>query len=313
MSVMTYGSMRHLTLGIEVVLADGRIWSGQSSLTKDNTGYALKDLFIGSEGTLGIITAATLKLFPNPPYTVTAWLGIASLEMGLQLLTRAKSLAGCHVFACELMSENGLELVSAYDPHLQSPLSSPWHILLELRGGDETFLHNALERIVCAMQEEGLTVLLASSHEQRARFWRIRERMSEAQKIRGRAIKFDLSVPLSELPKFLEDATEQAQRLISDCFVVAFGHLGDGSIHFDVCPSRAPDGQAKLLALEPVLTDALINRVQRIHGSMAAEHGIGRRKRDLLKRIKDPVALEMMRALKNALDPKGILNPGVML
>ncbi len=315
MSVITYGSMRNLALGLEVVLADGRIWNGLSSLLKDNTGYALKDLFIGSEGTLGIITAATLKLFPKPQKKMTTWFGIPSVQAAVKLLESAKNRAGFHIFACELMSEKGIELVCAHDKNLQKPVESVWHILLELHGAHEEDLESALEQILNDMRAAALDVaaVVASSQRQGANFWRLRELMSEAQRSQGRALKFDICVPIGDLPHFLEAATSHAERLIPECRVVAFGHIGDGSLHFDVCPPLSPDGQAKLLGAEPLLSDAVVDLLQAVHGSISAEHGIGRRKRDLLARVKDPVALSLMRNLKHALDPKGLLNPGVIL
>ncbi len=315
-AVLAYGNARDLVLGLEVVLADGRVLSTLSKLKKDNTGYDLKHLFMGAEGTLGIITAAVLKLFPRPRARVTAFVGLATPKDALALLNLAQERAGPGLVTFELIPRIGIDFVLRHSPGARDPLGSThaWYVLLELASQAEQGLQDSAEALLADALERGIAedAVLAASLDQRNDFWRLREHLSEVQKHEGGSIKHDVSVPVACVPGFLEAASAAVIKEMPDARVVAFGHLGDGNIHFNVSQPVGGD-RAAFLARWHDVNDVVHAIVAEYGGSISAEHGIGQLKRDLLPKVKDPVALDVMRALKRTLDPKGLLNPGKVL
>jgi len=315
-AVIAYGNARELCLGLEVVLPDGRVWNGLRQLRKDNTGYDLKNLFIGSEGTLGIITAAVLKLFPLPAARATAFLAIPDPEAALALLGKAKASAGGTLTTFELMPRIGLDFVVRHASGARDPLSapSPWYVLMEVSAQAEAGLSDAVEIFLGEAMEEGLVTdaVLAGSLGQRADLWKLREMLSEVQTHEGGSIKHDVSVPLHAMPEFLRRAIAGVEAMVPGCRPVPFGHLGDGNIHFNVSQPVGAD-KAAYLAGWGAMNEAVHAIVTELKGSISAEHGIGRLKRSLLPGVKDPVELDLMRTVKAALDPKGVLNPGAVL
>ena len=315
-AVLAYGNARELCMGLEVVMADGRIWNGLRQLRKDNTGYDLKNLFIGAEGTLGIITGAVLKLFPLPAARATAFLAVPSTEAALELLNAAKAGAGGTLTTFELMSRFCLELVLKHGANTRDPLSeaSPWYVLMEVSSQSATGLDEAVEAFLGDALERGLVTdaALAGSLGQRADFWKLRELLSEVQIPEGGSIKHDVSVPLHAVPEFIERACALVQEMVPGCRPVPFGHMGDGNIHFNVSQPVGAD-RASFIARWSEMNAAVHAIVTELHGSISAEHGIGRLKRYLLPGVKDPVELELMRAVKKSFDPQGILNPGSVL
>jgi FAD/FMN-containing dehydrogenase len=316
-SVLAYGNARQLTLGLEVVLADGRIWHGLKALKKDNTGYDLKDLFIGSEGTLGVITAAVLKLFPKPAETATAFVALPDIAAALPLFSLAQEVAGQSLTAFEMMSDIVLDLVLKHAHGTRDPFAAryPWYLLVETSGSKadgtaERVLTSALE----AASRRGLIIdaALAGSLAQARNFWRLRESYSEAQKPEGGNIKNDVSVPVARIPEFIERAKAVVERICPGARPVPLAHFGDGNVHYNIAQ---PVGMAKAdyLALWEPMVAAVHAIVLDLHGSISAEHGIGQMKRAALARVKSPVELDLMRRIKAALDPKGILNPGKLL
>jgi len=315
-AVIAYGNMRDLVLGLEVVLADGRIWRGLRHLRKDNTGYDLKNLFIGAEGTLGIVTAAVLKLFPRPRAVATAFVGVPSPAAALDLLQLAREEGGGSVTSFELMPRRGVEFVMAHVPGARDPLGSPhpWYVLIEISSFLPAGLDEAVETLLANALERGIVSdgALAASLDQAAAFWRLREMLSEVQKHEGGSIKHDIAVPVRLVPAFLEKAIPAVEAFVPGARPVPFGHLGDGNLHFNISQPAGGDKQAFLDRWEAV--NALVHGiVGEFGGSISAEHGIGRAKRDLLPGVKDPVEMAMMRAVKATLDPKNILNPGKVL
>ncbi|WP_186417925.1 FAD-binding oxidoreductase [Bosea sp. CS1GBMeth4] len=315
-AVIAYGNARELCLGLEVVLADGRVWNGLRQLRKDNTGYDLKNLFIGSEGTLGIITAAVLKLFPLPAARATAFLAVPDPEAALALLNKAKASAGGTLTTFEIMPRIGLDFVVRHASGARDPLSapSPWYVLMEVSAQAEAGLSDAVEAFLGEALEEGLVTdaVLAGSLGQRADLWKLREMLSEVQTHEGGSIKHDISVPIHATPEFLKRAIARVEEMVPGCRPVPFGHLGDGNIHFNVSQPVGADKQA-FLAGWGAMNEAVHAIVTELEGSISAEHGIGRLKRSLLPGVKDPVELDLMRTVKAALDPKGVLNPGSVL
>ncbi len=315
-AVLAYGNARELCMGLEVVLADGRIWNGLRQLRKDNTGYDLKNLFIGAEGTLGIITAAVLKLFPQPAARATAFLAVPGPEEALALLNTAKAGAGGTLTTFEIMSRTGLDFVLKHASATRDPLSgpSPWYVLMEVSAQSATGLDDAVEAFLGEALEQGLVTdaALAGSLTQRADFWKLREMLSEVQTYEGGSIKHDVSVPLHAVPAFIARASEAVTAMVPGCRPLPFGHMGDGNIHFNVSQPVGGDKTA-FLAGWSAMNEAVHAIVSEMHGSISAEHGIGRLKRDLLPGVKDPVELALMKTLKATLDPQGILNPGAVL
>ncbi len=315
-NVLAYGNMRDLCLGLEVVLADGRIWNGLRALKKDNTGYDLRDLFIGSEGTLGIITAAVLKLFPKPREQATAFIGVESLEKLAELFAHAQKRAGGQLTAFEILPRPGLEFVLQHTGQ-NDPLAAPhqWYALLEISSLQGEGL--ALERLSALLEEAMEKELLQdaaipSSLEQRAALWALRERMSEAQKPQGGSIKHDVSVPVAAIPAFIREANEAVRALVPGCRPVPFGHFGDGNIHYNISQPVDMDKSVFLDKWEEV-SQCVHAIVMKYNGSISAEHGIGKMKRQMLREMKSEVELDLMRTIRQAIDPRGILNPGKLL
>lgn len=316
-AVLRYGMMRDLVLGLEVVLPDGRVLDGLRPLRKDNTGYDLRDLFIGAEGTLGIITAAACKLFSRPAATVTAFVGINDPQNAVTLLARVRAFTGDAVSTFELIPHVALELVLKHIPNTSNPLDErhDWYVLLEIgMGRHDEALQGAVETELSRAMEQGeiSDAAIASSETQRKMFWRLRETIPEAQRAIGASIKHDVSVTTGELPRFIVEASQLVQSISPQGRIVAYGHLGDGNLHFNV--SRPADGEDEsFLRLAPQINRAVHDLIARYGGSISAEHGIGRLKREELVRYKHPVAIEVMRTIKRALDPHGIMNPGKVL
>jgi FAD/FMN-containing dehydrogenase len=315
--VLRYGNMRELTLGLEVVLADGRVWNGLKGLRKDNMGYDLRDLFIGSEGTLGIVTAAVLKLFPAPKAKATAFLGCASAHAALAIFERLRARVGDQLTAFEFMPRFGLEIVLKHGQGAVRPLAGDHaaYALVELsspRGDAE--LGAALEEALGDAFESGLVedATIGASESQNAALWRLRELLSETQRYEGGSIKHDVAVPVSGVADFIEEATAACEAAMPGVRVCAFGHFGDGNIHFNLSQPLGMDKAVFLGAWER-FNRIVHDIVDRMHGSIAAEHGVGLIKRDELALYKDPVAIDLMHALKRALDPRGVLNPGKVL
>ncbi|QJP13867.1 FAD-binding oxidoreductase [Starkeya sp. ORNL1] len=316
-AVLRYGNAKELVLGLEVVLADGTVWNGLKRLRKNNAGYDLRQLFLGSEGTLGIITAAVLKLYPQPAQRVTAFAGVPDPKAALALLGRFRAEAGDALTTFELMVSFGLETVLAHMPGTVRPLAEkyPWYVLIELSAPTRAFDLGALmEAGLGAGMEDGLVLdaTIASSEAQAAALWRLREDMSEAQKHEGGSIKHDVSVPVSRVPEFLERALALVEAAMPGLRPCPFGHVGDGNIHFNL---SQPVGMAKADFIKEwerfnrIVHDVVTD----MDGSIAAEHGIGDLKRRELAHYADPVALELMHRLKHALDPEGTLNPGKVI
>ncbi len=308
--VIRYGMTRSLVLGLEVVLADGRILDLLRLLPKDNTGYDLKQLFIGAEGTLGVITAVALKLFPKPRSRAVALAAVASPAAALMLLTRMQEKTGGLVSAFELISRTALELVLAHIPDTRDPLAtaSPWYVLVEATAGEGVDLNALFEVGLCIAADAAI----AASEAQVAALWQLRESISEAQKREGASIKHDIAVPVALVPDFVARAIPEVLKLASGARPVTFGHLGDGNLHFNFQSPRGGDDKV-FLALWEEMQLVVHDIVRDFGGSISAEHGIGVMKRDALPRYKHHDELDAMRALKTAFDPKYILNPGKLI
>jgi FAD/FMN-containing dehydrogenase len=316
-AVLRYGMMRDLVLGLEVVLADGRIVSGLKSLRKDNTGYDVKSLFIGAEGTLGVITAASLKLFPLPADTATALVGVDSPQHALDLLGRLRTAAGDQVTTFELMPQLAVELTVKHIAGVANPLDqgTAWYLLIELTSPNprqnlagllaDELQHAAADGVV-------KDAMIATSIAQSLAMWKLRESVPEAQRHHGASLKHDISVPVSSVPKLIEEGSALVRRLVPEGDVVGYGHLGDGNLHFNVSLRPGADKTAFLQRGGP-LEHAIFDLVDSLGGSISAEHGIGKLKAAEFASRADPVELAVMRDLKRALDPKGILNPGKIL
>ena len=303
--VIAYGSARDLTLGVEVVLADGRILSGLSKLRKDNTGYDLSRLFIGAEGTLGVITAATLKLFPRPRARATAFVALADLRQALDLLALAKSGSVGQLQAFEIIPRIALDLVLAHATNVRDPfpVAHPWYALIEFASFSDGALDSAADFLAQAVDSgAALDAVLATSLDQRTAFWRLREFISDAQKREGGSIKHDVSVPIASVPAFIEEAGQRVEALIPGARPVPFGHMGDGNIHYNVSQPPHADKQGFLARWSDV-NEVVHEVVRKYRGSISAEHGIGQLKRDLLRETKDPVSLDAMRAIKKRARP----------
>jgi FAD/FMN-containing dehydrogenase len=316
-NVLRYGNTRDLTLGLEVVLPDGRVWDGLRGLRKDNTGYDLKQLFIGSEGTLGIITAAVLKLFPVPRTTVTALVAIPAPAAAVELLALLREECGDRISAFELISRRCVELVLAHVPGTREPLpgAHPWTVLAELaEASSDGPLLREFERALERAIERGLALdaVVAASGAQRAALWRIRETIPEASREEGLLYRHDISIPVSRIPEFIAEAGAALERDFPGARVLCFGHIGDGNLHYNCfVPGRRRDDPAAIAATD--VNRTVLDVVQRFGGSFSAEHGVGQAKRAELGRYKSALEIEMMRAVKRALDPLGIMNPGKVL
>jgi len=316
-AVLRYGNARDLVLGLEVVLPDGTIWDGLSRLRKDNTGYDLKHLFIGAEGTLGIITAAVLKLFPRPADSATALVALRRLDDVVTLLDRAKAASGDAVTGFEYMARIGIDLAVAHVPGTVDPFARRYdhYALVELTSSAaNTHLAGQLESVLAEAMEDGgvRDAVVAQNAGQAQAMWRLREAVPEAQRAAGASIKHDVSVPVSRVPDFIATAADACRAALDGVRPVPFGHVGDGNIHFNLMQPETMDGQA-FLDLWARFNRIVHDIVDDMGGSISAEHGIGRLKKDELRRYASPVKLELMRTLKNALDPNGIMNPGKVL
>jgi FAD/FMN-containing dehydrogenase len=316
-AVLRYGTMRDLTLGLEVVLPDGQVWGGLRALRKDNTGYDLKQLFIGSEGTLGIITAATLKLFPRPREVETAFLGLARIADAMALFARARRASGDQLSAFELIPRLGLDMALKHAQDVRDPLASPhpWYALLEVSSSQaESGLRRSLEGFLAEALSAGLVAdgAVASSAAQAQDLWRIREGMVEAQKHEGASIKHDVSVPVSRVADFVERASATVEAKLPGIRPLAFGHVGDGNIHFNLSQPLRADARV-FLARRPEFNRIVHDLAASLGGSISAEHGIGRLKREELPRYKSELELALMRRLKRMLDPEDLMNPGKIL
>jgi FAD/FMN-containing dehydrogenase len=313
---LRYGVARELVLGLEVVLADGRVLNNLRKLKKDNTGYDLRHLFIGAEGTLGIITAAVLKLFPRPRAVETAFIGVSSPHAALALLNLAEERAGGTVTSCELMPRLSLDWAILHAPTCRDPLAGrhAWYVLMELSSQAREGLRTTIEDILATGAERKLIedATIAESLEQTKAFWLVRHHIADTQKYEGGSIKHDVSVPVNAVPDFIAEATAAVEAMIPGCRPCPFGHLGDGNIHYNVSQPLGADREGFLARWDEV-NHAVFAIVARHGGSISAEHGIGVMKRDLLPSVKDPVAYDLMRSLKRMLDPMGILNPGKVL
>ncbi|HEY5215792.1 MAG TPA: FAD-binding oxidoreductase [Pseudolabrys sp.] len=315
-AALAYGIARELVLGLEVVLADGRIMHLLSKLKKDNTGYDLRHIFVGAEGTLGIITAAVLKLFPRPRAVETAFIGVPSPAAAVKLLNLARARLGGTVTSFELIIRDVIGFAVLHGQGVRDPLTGqhPWYVLMEVASQQSEGLRDSLEQLLADAAQQGLVedATIAASLDQSKAFWHLRHMLPEVQKPEGGSIKHDVSVPVAAVPDFLEDASAAVRKLIPGCRPVPFGHVGDGNIHFNV--SQPVDADAAQFLARWGEVNAVVDKiVLKYHGSISAEHGIGKLKRDSLVKVKDPVALELMRGLKRMLDPNGILNPGKVL
>ena len=316
-NVLRYGMMRELVLGLEVVLADGRVLETLSGLRKDNTGYDLKSLFLGAEGTLGVISAATLKLFPRPRVHATALAAVPDVAAAVALLNALREASGERVSSFELIPRIAVELTTRHIPGVRDPLAAAyhWYVLAELSSAraDEP-LETLLEEALGAALARGtvLDAALTRSERERAALWKLRESIPEAQRREGAGLKHDISLPVGALAEFVARATAWLAAQVPDARLVAYGHVGDGNLHFNLTQAVGADGAA-LLAREASVRRAIHDLVREFGGSFSAEHGIGRLKVDELERYASPVELDLMRALKRTLDPHGIMNPGKVL
>src|SRR5438067_1220606 len=307
-NVLRYGTAREQVLGLEVVLPDGRVWNGLRGLRKDNTGYDLKQLFLGAEGTLGVITAAVLRLHPKPSATVTAWIALDDPASAMELLAFLRERLGERVSAFELLARNCIDAVLAFAPGTQDPLARPyaWYVLVDIAdSGEESGLRERVEGALAAAAEHGALAdaVVAQSGEQARALWRIRETVPEAQFTN---VKHDISVPISKVAQFIEHAGARLAARYPDVRAYAFGHVGDGNIHYNVGPERLVTERAPINRI-------VYDTVAELDGSISAEHGLGQLKREEIRAHKAAIELELMRTLKQALDPRGLMNPGKVL
>ncbi|HEX7128628.1 MAG TPA: FAD-binding oxidoreductase [Rhodanobacteraceae bacterium] len=318
--VLRYGTMRELTLGLEVVTASGEVWHGLRGLRKDNTGYDLRDLFIGSEGTLGIITAATLKLYPLPDARCTALLALSSIEDAVAALGMARHGFGAALTGFELMAGDCLVEVVRRFPQQRPPFEGaaaalPWYALLELSDNEgEAHARERFESVLSRSIESGFVkdAVIAGSTAQSKALWHLRESIPLAEREAGKSIKHDVSVPVSRMAAFVRDTNRALQQAFPGVRHVIFGHLGDGNLHYNVAPGGGWS-EAALLARQDAVFEVVHDSVHAVGGSISAEHGVGQLKRDALVRYKDPVELALMHSIKQALDPRGLMNPGKVL
>jgi len=319
LNVVRYGMARELVLGIEAVLPDGSVLDGLKSLRKDNTGYDLKSLLIGAEGTLGVITAATLKLWPKLRSSATAFVGLDGPAQALELLGALRAAAGERLSSFELLPRIAVELTAHHIDGVADPLGAPfpWYVLCELTSAAQEPLDELLQQVLgeALARVPALDAALATSERVRAAFWRLRESVPEAQRRAGMSLKHDISVPVASLPVFIDEASRWVREHVPDGTLVCYGHAGDGNLHFNI--NCAAGGSAAALAAfrakEPQIRRAIHDLVIHFHGSISAEHGIGRLKREELSRYAPAATLAAMRAIKQALDPNGIMNPGKLL
>ncbi|NDH61007.1 MAG: FAD-binding oxidoreductase [Alphaproteobacteria bacterium] len=318
--VLHYGNTRHLVLGLEVVTPAGEIWNGLRALKKDNTGYDLRDLYLGAEGTLGIITRAVLKLWPKPKDVATSWIAVPSPQAAVDLLSGAHAASEDNVTSCELMARQGVDFVLKHIPGANDPLAErhDWYVLLEWsstrarrEGANETGLREKMESYLGEAMEKGLVLdaAIAQNEAQARAFWALRENHSEAQKREGPSIKHDISVAVSKIPAFMTEGLAAMRKALPECRPVPFGHVGDGNLHFNC---QSPPGWDKKRFMEhgEAISGAVYDLVVGYGGSISAEHGIGRLKVDELAHYRSRIELDAMRAIKRALDPHNLMNPG---
>jgi FAD/FMN-containing dehydrogenase len=315
--VLRYGNARDLCLGLEVVLPDGRIWNGLRGLRKDNTGYDLKHLFIGAEGTLGLITAAVLKLFPRPRQVATAWAAIRDPAAAVELLACLREAVGDRVTAFELIGRSGLELVLKHIPRSSDPLrgSPAWQVLVELTDSvADGLLQTRMEKAIATAIDTGVATdaVLALNEGQASALWHLRESIPEAQKIEGISIKHDVAVPVSRIPEFIARCNAALEQAFPGVRIVCFGHLGDGNLHYNPSKPLALDN-SRFIAATPEVNRVVHDLVAELGGSISAEHGLGQLKRDEICRYKSDIEMDLMRKVKRALDPEGLLNPGKLI
>jgi FAD/FMN-containing dehydrogenase len=316
-NVLRYGNMRELALGLEVVLPDGQIWRGLRGLRKDNTGYDLKHLFIGAEGTLGIIAAAVLKLFPRPCVSATAWAAVGDPAAAVGLLSKLREDCGERVTGFELVARPALDLVLKHLPNSRDPLGtpSPWYVLLELTDTLAGFdLGAALERLLHAEIAAGCVgdAVIAQGMAQQRALWNLRESISEAQRMEGISIKHDISVPVSRIAEFIARTDAALHQVFPDLRIVTFGHIGDGNLHYNLSkPDSAAN--AEFIAQTPIVNRIVHDTVATLGGSISAEHGLGQLKRTEILRYKSALEMDLMRAVKRTFDPHGLMNPGKVL
>jgi len=312
-NVLRYGTARQQVLGLEVVLADGTIWDGLRSLRKDTAGYDMKQVFVGSEGTLGIITAATLKMYPNPGNTTTAWIAMESAQHAVQLLANVRKHLSDQVLAFELMSDRALRFVRRHISDVTLPFADeyPWHVLLDVVVSDR---QEMLEEVLAAAIEDGIALdaIVAKNAQEAEKFWRIRHSISDAQRHEGANLKHDISVPISLIDTFLSRGQALLESTMPEARLVAFGHVGDGNIHYNIAQPAGADA-AEFLARGIELSAAIYELVDELDGSFSAEHGVGVSKKALLALYRGAAEMELMRTLKRALDPQNILNPGKVI
>ncbi|NLR95228.1 FAD-binding oxidoreductase [Rhizobium sp. P38BS-XIX] len=316
-AVLAYGNMRQLCLGLEVVLPTGEIWNGLRRLKKDNTGYDLRDLFIGAEGTLGVITGAVLKLFPQPLGHQVAFAGLQSVDDALTLFKNASSLCGPALTGFELMPRIGVEFTTRHIPGVRDPLETahPWYVLIDISTSDSA---ETAERMMTALLEQGYEAgliqdaTIASSEAQQKAIWHMRESMSDAQKPEGGSIKHDVSVPVAQIPQFMAEAEKAVVAAMPGARVCAFGHMGDGNIHYNISQPVGAD-KAEFIGRWREINKIVHGLVLQHGGSISAEHGIGQLKRDELASIRSDIEIDLMHRIKTAFDPAGIMNPGKVL
>lgn len=315
-AALAHGIARSHALGLEVVLADGRVLHNLNKLKKDNTGYDLRNLFIGAEGTLGVITAAVLRLVPRPRSVETAFAAVPSPQAAVDLLGLASERTSGGVTSFELMMREGVDAVVAHDASSRQPLAQPysWYVLIELSSQARSGLRDSLENLLADGLERGLVLdaTIAESLEQAKAFWRIREMFGEIQRHIGASVKHDISVPVAAIPAFIEEANAAVIKLIPGARPLPFGHVGDGNLHYNVTQPLGSDGKAFLARWDEV-NAVVFAVVKKYGGSISAEHGVGVMKYDILPEYKDPVAIDLMRGIKKLLDPNGILNPGKVI
>lgn len=317
LQVLRYGNTRDLVLGLEVVLPDGRVWNGLRALRKDNSGYDLKQLFIGAEGTLGLVTAAVVKLYSRPQTQATAWIAVPSPAAAVSVLSLLREQCGERIVACELIGRKALDLVFEHIPSAREPLPAkhPWQLLVEMNDASRAVpLNDMLGDALRVARERGLAldaVHTVDEIEAQA-LWALREGVPSAQKREGFSIKHDISLPLSAIPAFIEQCDAALEKAFPSLRIVCFGHVGDGNLHYNLSQEN-PEENSRLLAISAQATRIVHDLVHQYGGSVAAEHGVGQLKRDELSRYKSKVEIELMRTLKKALDPRGVMNPGKVL
>ncbi len=315
-AVLRYGTMRNLVLGLEVVTPAGAVWNGLARLHKDNTGYSLRDAFIGAEGTLGIITAAVLKMLPHPRASMTLFLSVPNPSAAINLLRLTQQATGDMTAAFEIMSNTALNMVLKHGPQTQSPLSTEynWYILTQIDGHTENELKSTVDSLISKAAQDGLILdgAIAQNERQAKSFWDLREGVSEAQRHEGVSLKHDVSVPVAKVPQFLEQASASVEKEVPGIRPVLFGHIGDGNMHFNLSQPENM-GTEEYSAKREAVADMVHGIAHAMGGSFSAEHGVGLAKRRELETFKDPTALELMKNLKKAWDPHGIMNPGKLL